>query len=631
MIDPVPSKPQITGNNPPPIATWSTRFHGLPTWKQLGAARLPFGRLASYLRPQRSSIALTVLLGIAAGLSTLPLLSAWRFVIAAMLGDSWVAESLWPAWPRPVAYAALCAPLPVLILARGGLIYLHELGMLRAGNGILHGLRDDLFANLMRQGVSFYQRSKTGELIQLLFNQTRLAQAGAIRVWSDGLVHGSSIVCLAGFLLVHDWRYALGGFLVYPVCLLPMLLVRERVHQAANREEEDSAAQVMAAQEVLSGIRAVKTYAQEESERERFLQADLRTLAHADEWHRAAGMAAPLIAAVAVAGVATGLVYAKLTGMSPAQFLILNTAVAALYPHIRAFSQLGPHLDSSLAACAKVFSWIDREPEVRDAPGAITLCEPRGELTLTDVHFRYPGAQEDAIQGCNAAFRPGRVHALVGWPGSGKSTLLSLLLRFHDPRSGSITLDGIDLRQITQRSLREHVSVVNQDVLLFRDTIHNNILYGRPGASREEVIAAAQRAFAHDFILETPGGYDAIVGEPGATFSGGRQQRIALARIFLRNTPILLLDDTYFSLDPESEGKIQAAIEDLSQGKTVVANPHRGATLLSADEIYVLDGGRIIDSGRHDDLMARCEVYQQLFERHFRARDLATPATMATM
>jgi subfamily B ATP-binding cassette protein MsbA len=231
----------------------------------------------------------------------------------------------------------------------------------------------------------------------------------------------------------------------------------------------------------------------------------------------------------------------------------------------------------------------------------------------------------------NITFQAGRVHALVGWPGSGKSTLLALLLRLHDPRSGSITLDGIDLRQITQRSLREQIGLVNQDVFLFRDTIYNNILYGRPGASREEVIAAAQRAFAHDFILETPGGYEAIVGEPGATFSGGRQQRIALARAFLRNAPILLLDDTYFSLDPESEEKIQAALDDLSRGKTVVAIPHRTTTLRRADEIFVLDGGRIIDSGRHDDLMARCDVYQQLFERHFRARDLATPASMATM
>jgi len=247
------------------------------------------------------------------------------------------------------------------------------------------------------------------------------------------------------------------------------------------------------------------------------------------------------------------------------------------------------------------------------------------------VRFGYPGSHDDAIRGCNVTFRAGRVHALVGRSGSGKSTLLSLLLRFHDPRSGSIAFDGIDLRNITQRSLRDHIAVVNQDVFLFHDTLYNNILYGNPATSKQEVLAAAQRAAAHEFIVEKPGGYEAVIGEPGCTLTGGQQQRISIARAFLRNAPVLLVDEAYSALDPESEKKIQAALEDLSKGKTVITIPIRPATVLSADEVLVLEAGRIIDAGKHEDLVARSEIYRQLYQLQFRSHDLASPSSMATV
>jgi subfamily B ATP-binding cassette protein MsbA len=614
MTDSFPRTPPPGGNRPP-----------------FDPARITRARLLAYLSPQRFSFAVTVLSGIGAGLAPLALLSGWSFLLTAVWGTSPMMEALLPDWPRPLAYAALGALLPALMLVRGGLVALHRQGLFQAGHQILHGLRSDLFANLMRQSTGFYQPAKTGELIQLLFHQTRLVQSGATRLLDAATLQATSVLGIVGFLLLRDWGYAVGSLLLLCAALPLVRSFRERTRQTAATEEADTAAHVRATQEVLGGIRLVKTLARERSEQERFLRADLRTLAHAAQGHRATALTAPLLASLAVVGLAAGLVYAKLTAMSPAQFLVLNTALAALCPPLRALSQTRSQLEPMLTACAKVFEFIDRKPEVCDAEDATPLQQPRGEIILSGVRFAYPEAPQDALRDCSAIFRPGRVHALAGWPGSGKSTLLSLILRFHDPRDGSISLDGTDLRQITQDSLRNHITVVNQDLFLFRDTIRNNILYGRPNASEDEVIAAAQRASAHEFILDLPGGYDAVVGEPGCILSGGRQQRIALARAFLRQAPILLLDDTYFSLDPESEQKIEAAIDELCRGKTVIAIPHRLSSLLKADEIFVLDAGQIVDSGRHEELLARCEVYRQLCERHFRAPDLATPATMATL
>jgi len=604
---------------------------GFPSWELLKKARGPYGRLLDCLRPHRFRFATAILLGILAGVSSMLVLVGLQPILALMLGNGAIPRGSFPDWPRPLAYAAVCALLPALVLVRGVVLYLHAYCMLWVGNKLLHTLRDEIFTSLMRQSLNFYHRSKTGELIQLIFNQTRLAQDGAVRVTGDLVLHSASILCILGFLFFQDWRYTLAGILLLPACILPVIMLRSRVREAALHEEAESGTQVVVTQEVLNAIRVVKTHAREDYERRRFLQSDLRAQAHVMRWHKAVEMAEPLVATIGAIGVAAGLVYAKLTHMSPELFILLNAGLAAVYPHAKALSRLETHLEQSVNAAKKVFAFIDQPTEILDAPDAVSLADPRGEITFTEVRFGYPGSHDDAIRGCNVTFGVGRSHALVGRSGSGKSTLLSLLLRFHDPRSGSITFDGIDLRQIKQSSLRDHIGVVNQDIFLFRDTLYNNILYGNPGASKEEVIAAAQRAFAHEFILEKSGGYEAVVGEPGCTLTGGQQQRISIARAFLRNAPVLLVDEAYSSLDPESEKAIQAAIEDLSRGKIVIAIPIHPATVLSADEVLVMDAGRIVEAGTHEELLTRSEIYRQLYHLQFRSHDLASPSSMATV
>jgi subfamily B ATP-binding cassette protein MsbA len=564
-----------------------------------------------------------------AGFFNLLVLLGFREVLAVTIGGEPVTGL--GNLPPGVAPAFFCALLPLLVLARAGVSYLHACSTIWMGNRMLHQLRDELFSNLMRQSLTFYQRSKSGELSQLLFHQTRIVRDGAVRVAGDSVKHSASILAMGVFLFSVDWVYTLAGIGFFVACLAGLRWLQHRVRRAGAREEEQSASLIQTTQEALSSIRVVKTHAGEAFERDRFLRADLRVLDHVMRWSRAAELTTPLIATALSTGIASGLAYAHGTGMRPETFILLNAGLIAIYPHALALSRLKTHLEQSVDAARKILAMIDRPPEIPDAPGAVPLENPRGEIVFSDVRFSYPGGHDDAISGCSFTFAAGKIHVLAGRSGSGKSTLLSLILRFHDPRSGSITFDGIDLRQLQQRSLRDHLSIINQDVFLFRDTLANNIRYAKPSASDEEVIAAARRARAHDFILQKPGGYQAVAGDPGCALTGGQQQRIAIARAFLRNAPVLLIDEAYSALDPESEAAIQAALDDLAKGKTVIAIPYRPATFLTADRVLLMEAGRIADSGTHAELIARNESYRQLFDLQFRSPDLASPSILATV
>ena len=598
----------------------------------LKQARATSLRILGLLRPWRGQVVATLALGVLTGVFSLIVLLGFRQVLAVTLGGEDV--NALESWPAGWADIAVYALLPLLVLLRSGISYLHSCAKLWLGNRMLHALRDALFSHLLGQSLNFYHRSKTGELIQLLFHQTRIARDGAIHVAADSVTHSVAILSMSGLLLSVDWVYTLTGISFFVLCLAGLRSLQRRIREAAVHEEAESSALTLSAQQALSGIRVVKTHAREAFERDRFLQADLRALDHVMHWSKAAELSAPLLATAAAVGIASGLVYAKLHGMRAETFILLNAGLAAIYPHAQALSRLRTSLDQSVTAARKIFAVIDQRPEIHDAPDAVRL-EPTGNLrrgiVFTDVRYAFPGNHDDAICGCSVTFEPGKVHALVGRAGAGKSTLLSLILRFHDPRSGTITWDGIDLRQITQSSLRDHISVVNQDVFLFRDTLANNISYGQPDATDEAVIDAARRARAHDFILEKPGGYQAVAGDPGCALTGGQQQRIAMARAFLRNAPVLLIDEAYSALDPESEGNIQAALDELSHGKTVIAIPYRPATVLTADRVLLMDAGRIVDAGTHDELMGRSEAYRQIYDLQFRFPDLASPSILATV
>jgi ATP-binding cassette, subfamily B, bacterial MsbA len=470
--------------------------------------------------------------------------------------------------------------------------------------------------------MEFFNKAKAGELVQTVFNQTRIAQQALTTISGDIVKQPISILSALVVLFVIDWRFTLASFIIFPLCLLPVIIVAKKVRKAGAREEEEAGQLMVVMSEAFAGIRVVKTHAREDFESERFNAANLQIMRFIMRWRKALEMAGPLVETVASLGVAAALVWAWYYNLGFSKFIALNGGMVLLYPPFKSLSRIHLTMQKCLAATTKVFELLDRKPAIEDAPGAVALGDVRGEICFEKVGFTY-GADTPAVNGVDLVIPARTTCALVGSSGAGKTTMLALLQRLYDVQEGRVTIDGLDIRQVTQASLREHIATVNQDTFLFHDTIANNIRYGRLGATRAEVEEAAKQAYAHDFILAQPNGYETVIGDRGCVLSGGQQQRISIARALLKNAPILLLDEAMSALDSESEKQVQRAIDALAEGRTVVAIAHRLSTILHAQQIVVMDHGRVIDCGPHSELYARSPVYQRLYDLQFNQPPLA--------
>jgi subfamily B ATP-binding cassette protein MsbA len=311
------------------------------------------------------------------------------------------------------------------------------------------------------------------------------------------------------------------------------------------------------------------------------------------------------------------LLYVYAANLSAGRFFGLITGIFILYDPIKTLSKIQIVMQQSIAATTAIFALLDSESTVQDAPNAVALRLSQGRIDFENVTFRYANTLTDAISNLTLHIEPGKTYALVGASGAGKSTILSLILRLYDPTFGAVNIDGRDLRSVTQKSLREKIGLVTQETFLFHDTISNNIRFGRLDATPDEVCEAAKAAYAHDFIMAQPKGYETVIGDKGCLLSGGQQQRLAIARAVLKNAPILLLDEATSSLDSESEQQIQKALAKLATGRTVIAIAHRLSTVLSADQIIVMDGGRIKEIGTHAELLEKSGYYRRLYDHQF--------------
>jgi len=324
----------------------------------------------------------------------------------------------------------------------------------------------------------------------------------------------------------------------------------------------------------------------------------------------------PLVETVSSFGISAALVYAWYYKLQFGTFTALQAGLILLYPPFKTLSKMQLLMQKCLASTSKVFELLDLKPAIQDQPGAVALGKCRGDIEFSRVTFSY---RQDVAAVKNIVLRVphGSTCALVGASGGGKSTLLALLQRLYEPQEGVIRIDGHDIRALTQASLREHIATVSQDTFLFHDTIYNNIRYGRLEATRAEIEAAAKVAYAHDFILAQQHGYETVIGDKGCLLSGGQQQRVSIARALLKNAPILLLDEAMSALDSESEKQVQAAIETLAHGRTVMAIAHRLSTILKADQIVVLERGEIKEIGTHQQLFEKSGYYRRLYDLQF--------------
>jgi subfamily B ATP-binding cassette protein MsbA len=509
-----------------------------------------------------------------------------------------------------------CIIVPVVMLLRSTLSYLNAYCMSWVSFRMLRDLRRALFAHLLHQSMDFFNKAKSGKLISRVSNDVRVAQSAFIDVASNIFKDPFSIVIGASVLLIIDWRFCVVTLILFPICLVPIIIFGKKVRKAGKAEEEEAGAMAVILQESFIGIRIIKSFVREDFQADQFVRSSEQQFRNSMTVRKSMLIVQPLIEVVSAFGVALALLYVYFFEVPPERLLALLAGIFLLYEPAKKVSRLHMLMQKALAASTNVFQLLQQTSTIQDRPDALVLSGCRGHIQFENVSFSY-GPEQAALQDFTLDIAPGRRIALVGASGAGKTTVLSLLQRFYDPQTGRILLDGQDLRDIEQRSLRQHIGVVSQESFLFHDTIAENIRFGRLDATREEIEEAARKAFAHDFILAQPEGYETIVGDKGCMLSGGQQQRLSIARAILKNAPILLLDEATSALDSESERMIQSALETLTQGKTVIAIAHRLSTILQSDEIVVMENGRLLGSGPHHELLASSPVYRHLYELQF--------------
>ena len=597
--------------------------------------KMPIKRIIPYLAPLKGRFILGILIGVVAAAFYPVIIQSFEIIFSLVLKgqantlgknydffglDINLAEQLGVAGDTAVSFKIVliaCAFIPVLFVIRGALEYFNKYCLAWVGNKMLYAIRNDAFSAILRQSPAFFSGTKAGELIQTVFNQTSVAQRNAVQFVQ--LITSSPLKVIA-ILAMLFWKYPFFTFMslfVFPLCVMPVMRLGKRVKKSGKQEEQQAGAMLTAMHESLGGIRLVKAYAREAYEVARFERANAAMSRNAIRWQRASEMVGPMVESVASLGIAAGLIYWWWKDWEAEKFLTVILALTQLYPPAKELSRVNLLLQKTAYAVNNVVRLLDRIPDILDAPGAKALPVIKGAVHFENITFTYstPDGQpleKAAVRGINLDLAPGKFYALVGPSGAGKSTLFSLLLRFYDPDQGRVLMDGIDIRSVTQDSVRGNIGIVSQDTFLFHDTIRENIRYGRLDATEEEIIAAAKKAHAHEFILQIQNGYDAIVGDAGCNLSGGQKQRISIARAVLRNAPVLLLDEATSALDTETERIIQNAIHELSEGRTVIAIAHRLSTIMEADQIIVMRDGQVDSTGTHAELLASSELYQKL-------------------
>lgn len=590
----------------PPIA--EERYGALPLVRRLLTEQ-------GLVHWRKYAIAFT-LMAVAAGCTAFS-----AYLIGDVINQAYVNRSL----PGIIVIGAITV---ILFSVKGLATYGHSVMLSRIGNRIVADNQRAVFSKLLNEGLGFFSDRHSTEFI------ARLSTGAAAATQVINLLITSvgrdllSLIGLVTVMVVQDPLLSFFSLVVAPPAFFVLRKLIRRIYSIARTQFQGGTHIIETLQETLQGIHIVKAFTLEDIMRERFDRNVAAVEHEANKMARVSNRASPLMETLGGCAIAIAITYGGYrvieTGATPGQFFSFITAFLLAYEPAKRLARLNIELNSALVGVRVLFEVIDSPPSEAPDNNKPALQTTTARLELKNVYFAYR-ADEAILRGMSFVAAAGKLTALVGPSGGGKSTVFNLLLRFYENERGLITIDDQDISKVSRRSLRQHIAYVGQDVFLFRGTIRENIAFGKPGASDDEIVAAAKAAYAHDFILSFPRGYDTPVGEHGLQLSGGQRQRVAIARALIKNAPIILLDEATAALDSESELQVREAMEHLCQGRTTLAIAHRLHTVSHADRIYVVEDGRAVESGRHDELLRKDGRYASFYRLQLKTQEPDSP------
>lgn len=567
-----------------------------------------FIRLVRYLKPYRLRLgAAFVCSGLVAAFS-----GAYAWLVKPVLDEIFINKN-----------ESLLLALPLALFAvsvlKSAFSYGQNYLMNFVGNQVITDIRQELFGKMIRLPVKYHDANTSGRLVSRVVNDVTLMANAIAGMLKDVFQQGLTFLAMLGVIFYQNWRLGSLSVIVIPLAVMTMMRMGKRLRALATSGQERMGDMASTLQETLAGIRMVKAYGREEAEAERFKESNKAFLNTTMKAIQVSSLGSSHMEVIGVVGVAAIIWYGGSLvihgDMTPGAFFSFLTAMFMAYAPIRRLSGSNNTIQQALAAAERVFGVIDLETEPEG--GRAVMPSIRQSVTYQDVTFLYEGQAIPALTDIDLVIQAGEMVAIVGSSGSGKTTLANLLPRFYDPTAGRVLIDGVDIQSFTLASLRAQIGIVSQDVVLFDDTVLNNIAFGKPHATEAEIVQAAKLAYAHEFVERLPQGYQTMVGEKGVKLSGGERQRLAIARAILRDPPLLILDEATSALDTESERVVQLALSNLMEHRTTLVIAHRLSTIQRADRIVVLHRGAIVEIGTHDELLIRGGHYKRLHALQF--------------
>ena len=605
-------------------------------------------QLWGFVRPYRGRFFLGLLCGIGYGLVNGVLLFTVRMVVQLVFShktDLHTQLAKAPDWIHPVSeplaalvpefdapksddilgWVLIIGAIPAIMLVRNTLQYLSIYFTNWSAMHAIADIRTKLFSHLQNLSLGFFNKASTGDLIARITNDTQVLYGIVGSSFASAVKDPVTILCLLTYLLAANTTLTLISIVVFPVCIVPIVIFGRKVRKSARAVQEYNSDLTSLMHESFTGNRVVKAYNLEETVSSEFHSITKKYVGQMLRVVRANEIPSQLMEFFGAAGIALVFLYVQHSMQflpkdqqpKSEDFLTFVLAIVMMYPPIKAFTRLHNQVHQARAASERVFELLAIQNTVVEPTEPKMLHASHADIEIQNVDFNY--GEKPVLRNINLTVKAGQLVAFVGQSGSGKTTLANLLLRFYDPVGGVIKIGGVNIRDVTTRDLRNQIAVVTQETVLFNDTIRRNIELGRPGATEEEIIAAARHAHAYDFIMDKPEGFAAVVGEKGMQLSGGQRQRLAIARAMLKDAPVLVLDEATSALDSESERAVQVALDELTKGRTTFCIAHRLSTIINADVIVVMNEGRIVETGRHGDLVKRGGTYQKLYELQFKS------------